>query len=105
MSEEEVRALAVEEVKRHLELSDKTRVKLSLTTAISICATIIAATWFVGGYLNRIQAGQDRIELGLSYKISREQFAEWARQLDRMNRGTVPALVVPEVPSVAQTGK
>ena len=102
MSEDErneIKRAAAEAVAKHLEISDKDRVKLSIKTAVAICLTIVGATWsaawVVGSYLNDIRAGQERIESALNYKVSYGQFSEWVTQLDRQNRQTVPSLIVP----------
>jgi hypothetical protein len=96
MSEEEHHreremAAHVEKVREQLILSDRTRVNTGLFTAISICCTIIGATWIaswqVQKYLGRIDAGQARIEAALNYKWSQAQMTSWSAALDRANRG------------------
>lgn len=105
MSDDEVRetakALAVEAVRSHLELSDKTRVKTSIGTAVAICATIVGATWAaswgIQTYLHSIEDGQSAIVKALEYKVPQQQLASWAYALQNANR-PVPAsgLVVPD---------
>ncbi len=112
MSEEDIRAVAVEAVRVHLEdietrrsISDKSKLQTSVRNAFAICITIILATsggtWAVAQRLNSIQNAQDRIEAGLNYKVGVGQFRAWAAQLDRMNRTSVPGLFVPEAPEAA----
>lgn len=106
MSTEEIKATAVEAVCQHLELSEKTRVRLSVGTTIAICCSIIGATWCaswaIGNKLRDIGDGQARLESSLSYRVSVGQFASWSVQLERQNRGMDggKGLVVPELPAV-----
>ena len=105
MSEDQIRAEAVRVVKEHLEISDKSRVKTSLGTAAAIIVTIIGstigATWAVGKYVESVNAGQERIENTLSYKVSEGQFRAWAYALNNANRTIDPArgLTVPDLPA------
>jgi hypothetical protein len=101
MSDDEIKAAAVEAVRQHLELSDKTRVRMSIKMAITVCFTIIGATWVMSRYMLAITNGQERLEAALNSKVSYAQFEAWTRQLDRMNRVSMPAMVVPELPAEA----
>lgn len=106
---EDVKQEAAEAVRRHLELSDKTRIKSSIGTTLSVCVTIIVATWtaawVISNYLHDIRDGQSRIESTLNYKVSVGQFRGWVYSLDHANRTIDPAkgLSVPDVPAADST--
>ena len=83
---------------RSLDISDQSKFRLGLFSAIGIVATIIGCSiggaWKVCSYLDAIQGGQQQIAAdikatrdSLQYKVSNAQFASWASQLDHMNRG------------------
>jgi hypothetical protein len=104
MSDDDVRAKAVEAVREHLELSEKTRIKTSVRTSLGVMGSIILGTVAVCTYLNKISNSQDRMEASLNYKVSIHQFETWVSALDHQNRMTVPALVVPVVQPIKANG-
>jgi uncharacterized membrane protein len=95
---EEARRIAAEAVKDHLEITEKTRLKTSIKNAAGIMTSVVIATVAVCTLLNKISNSQDRIELSLGYKVSEEQFKDWAADLATLNRTIDPAkgLVVPK---------
>ena len=101
MSDEEIKAQAVEAVRTHLELSEHTRIKTSLRNACLIIGAFISGTIAVCTFLNRISNSQDRIEASLLYKVPEAQLTGWANALERANRtvqlkdGTL-GLIVPD---------
>lgn len=95
MSEEDIKARAVEAVREHLEVTEKTRIRTTVKSAIAVVGAIIAATIAVCTYLNKISNSQDRVESSLHYKVSVHQFETWVSALDHQNRLAVPALIVP----------
>ena len=110
MSAEEVKAHAVEAVRAHLELSDKTRLRFSLFQAVAICLTIIGATWSaswaIGTRLRDISDGQSRLESALSYRVSVGQFNTWRFDFDQANRAIDggKGVKVPPLPSIQNSG-
>lgn len=86
MSDEEIRSQAVEVVREHLELSDKTRIRTNLRNAVLIIGAIVTGTVAVCTYLNRISTSQDRIEASLLYKVPEGELVSWANALDKANR-------------------
>lgn len=110
MSNEEIKATAVEAVREHLVLSDKTRVKTSVGTAAAVCVTIVGATWAaswgIQTYLHRIEDGQGRIESALQYKVPERQLASWAYALKNANT-PIPAagLAVPDPAQFREVAK
>jgi hypothetical protein len=98
---EEVKNHAAKIVSDRLEISDKTRVKVSIGTAAAICFTIIGATWgaswAVGSYLNDLKDGQKQMETTLAYMVPQSQLTSFAHALDAANRDIPPhGLNVPE---------
>jgi hypothetical protein len=94
---EDAKEVAVQAVKEHLEISEKTRVRTSIKNAVGIGATVVAGTVAVCTYLNKMSNSEDRIEATLNNKVSFSEFTSWTQALDRANRTTVPTLVVPAV--------
>ena len=119
MSDEEIKAQAVEAVRTHLELSEHTRIKTSLRNACLIIGAFISGTIAVCTLLNRISNSQDRIEASLLYKVPEAQLTGWANAFDRSNRdvqrkGGDFGLIVPDpilyrqqskAPSTAASGQ
>jgi hypothetical protein len=108
MSDEE-KAIQVEAVRKHLEISDKTRIRTSLGTAGAVCMAIIGAAFSVTHYLDKISESQERIEASLTYKVSKTEFSDWANQLDKVNRNLKGAdgtqFTVPDALGVVATRK
>ena len=104
MSQEELEELkkhAAEVVSAKLEISEKTRVRVSIGTAIAVCATIIGATWGaswgIQNYLGDLKDGQKRMETELAYMVPESQLTAFAHALDTANRDIPPhGLTVPE---------
>lgn len=85
-------------------VSDRTKIKVSIALALTICATIVASTWAARGYLEswkgdladhfqKIEASQSKVAAdlaatrsSLSYKWSEGQMVVWAAALDKQNR-------------------
>lgn len=84
---DEARRIAVEAVKDHLEISEKTRVRTSIRNAFAIVGTLIAATVAVCSFLNKLSNSQERIEASLLYKVPEAQLIGFANAMDRLNRG------------------
>ena len=87
MSDEEIKARAVEAVRQHLEVTENTRFRTSLRNACLIIGAIISGTVAVCACLNRIINSQDRIETSLLYKVPEAQLVAWSNALDKSNRG------------------
>jgi hypothetical protein len=98
---EHAKKVATEEVARRVEISEKTRLRMSLFTAIAVCLTIIGATWAaswgIQNYLHQIQDGQADIVKAMEYRVPEQQFTSWAYALQNANR-PIPAvgLIVPD---------
>jgi hypothetical protein len=85
-------------------VSDRTKIKVSIALALSVCITIVASTWAARGYLEgwkgdladhfqKVEASQTKIasdlaatRASLTYKWSESQMVIWAAALDKQNR-------------------
>lgn len=104
-------------------VSDRTKIKVSIALALSICATIIGATWAARGYLEgwkgdlsdhfqKVESSQAKIasdlaltRASLTFKWSESQMVIWAAALDKSNRSvrrieTETGLQVPDPTSI-----
>lgn len=104
MSQEELEELkqhAAKVVSDRLEISNKTRVRVSIGTAAAVCLTIIGATWSaswgIQSYLGDLKDGQKDLSKALAYMVPESQLTEFAHALDTANRDVLPhGLNVPE---------
>ncbi len=85
-------------------VSDRTKIKVSIALALSVCVTIVASTWAARGYLEgwkgdlsdhfqKIESSQMKVaadlaatRASLTYKWSESQMVIWAASLDKQNR-------------------
>ena len=85
----------------HSELSEKTWFRISIKHlirgVIAVAVTAVSCTVAICAYLNKLEAGQQRIEQALAYRVNQAQFVQWSAALDKANRDLQPhALNVPD---------
>ena len=96
---ETAKAIAVEAVKTHLQSVEKKKFALSVGTAILVVGSIVSGTWICNNTLHDLKDSTARIDSKLTYRVSVNQFRDWALKLERSNRNITPGrdLTVPDL--------
>jgi hypothetical protein len=82
MSRDEIESINqshLKDVRQALEISDKSKFKLNVGTAVAICFFICGGSWKICTYLDKIQSS-------LQYKWSSGDQSSWASALGEANK-------------------
>ncbi len=73
---------------------------MNFAAAMTIAGALIFGTWVFTQKFDQVITGQRDLSRALAYKLSTRDFAVWVATLDKRNRAIVPALVIPDPPTV-----